>query len=179
MNEMVELTDEEFGYIASHFKVRKFRKHAIICHPGDLVTTEYFVVKGLLKTSVMDDHGKEYILQFAMENWWVSDYNALHSHEPAEFSIACLEDTVLLVLSIADRQKLSAELHKFETFFSLKTTSGFINLQKRVMALLKNDAHSRYKQLFAQYPTLFQRVPKSLIAAYLGVTRETLSRLSL
>lgn len=179
INELVALTDQEYDYIASHFKVRKFKKHAIISQPGDTVIYEYFVLSGLLKTAMTDDNGKEYILQFAMENWWVSDYNALHTHEPAEFTIECLEDTEVLVLTISDRNSLSREMHKFETFFALKTTSGFLHLQKRVMALLKNDAHSRYKQLFAQYPTLFQRVPKSLIASYLGVTRETLSRMSL
>lgn len=177
--ELIELTDSEFEYIASFFQFRKFKKHATIVQPGDVVNYEYFVIKGLLKTFMVDDDGKEHIWQFAMENWWVSDYQAFHTRERASFNIQCLEDAELLYLSLADRNRLCAEMHKFEHFSRMKITSGFLSMQKRVMALLKNDAQSRYRQLLEQYPMLFQRVPKSLIAAYLGVSRETLSRLQI
>jgi hypothetical protein len=66
-----------------------------------------------------------------------------------------------------------------ERFFRVKTTSGYISLQQRVLSLLNQDAHARYRQLYTQYPSLFQRVPKALLAAYLGVSRETLSRFTL
>ncbi|SDM26368.1 Crp/Fnr family transcriptional regulator [Pedobacter antarcticus] len=177
--EFIQLTDEEFEYVCSFFHATKFNKHSLIIQTGDVVDREYFVVKGLLKTFVTDENGKEHILQFAMENWWVSDYQALNTKERAGFNIECLEEVEILYFSLADKNKLCDEMPKIERFFRLKTTSGFLNLQKRVMVLIKNDALSRYKQLYEQYPTLFQRVPKSMIAAYLGVTRETLSRLSI
>ncbi len=176
--EFIRLTDAEFEYVSSFFQTKKFKKHSIIIQSGDIVEYEYFVVNGLLKTSQTDEKGKEYILQFAMENWWVSDYQALITHEPSTFEIECLENVELLYLSFSNKSKLCSEMHNMEYFFRLKATSGFLNLQKRVMALLKNDAQSRYRELFEQYPSLFQRIPKSLVAAYLGVTRETLSRLS-
>jgi CRP-like cAMP-binding protein len=175
--ELVTLTDVEFERISSVYQVKKFKKHSIILQPGDTVNHEYFVLKGLLKTFMTDDSGKEHILQFAMENWWVSDYQAVYTGSRASFTIQCLEDVELLYISYDDRNRLCAEIHAFERFCRLKTTSGFISMQKRVMALLKNDAHARYQQLLEQYPSLFQRVPKSLIAAYIGVSRETLSRL--
>ncbi|BAV05321.1 cAMP-binding domain of CRP or a regulatory subunit of cAMP-dependent protein kinases [Filimonas lacunae] len=177
--EFIELTNAEFDYILSHFQVKKFKKHAIIIQPGDAVYLEYFVEKGLLKTFTIDNDGKEYILQFAMENWWVSDYQAYQTGERAIYTIQCLEDVELLCLSQQDRNKLYEEMPKFERFARLKVTSGFLHTQKRVMALLQNDTLSRYKQLLEQYPSLFQRVPKSMIAAYLGVSRETLSRLQI
>ncbi|UYQ93388.1 Crp/Fnr family transcriptional regulator [Chitinophaga horti] len=177
LEELIELTDAEFEYIASHFQLKRFKKHAILIQPGELVTHEYFVLKGLLKTSATDDDGKEHILQFSMENWWVSDYQAFMTGGRATSTTQCLEDVELLYLSARDRHKLCAEIHKFEHFSRLKVTSGFLHLQRRVMALLSNDAQSRYRQLLEQYPSLFQRVPKSLIAAYIGVSRETLSRL--
>lgn len=179
LEELITVTDDEFGYISSHFKPKKYRKHSIILQPGDNIYHEYFVVKGLLKTALIEENGKEHIWQFAMENWWVSDYEALQQQQPASFSIQCLEDVELLQLSFADRNKLCNTLHKFEHFSRVKLTYGFLNMQKRVMALLKNDAQSRYKQLLDQYPSLTQRVPKALIAAYIGVSRETLSRLQL
>jgi CRP-like cAMP-binding protein len=175
--ELVKLTDAEAEHIGACYHLKKFKKHSIILQPGDTVSHEYFVLKGLLKTFVIDDSGKEHILQFSMENWWVSDYTALHTDGRSSFIIQCLEDVELLYISYADRQRLCDEIHQFERFCRLKITSGFVSMQKRVMALLKNDAQSRYQQLLEQYPTLFQRVPKALIAAYIGVSRETLSRL--
>ena len=177
--ELITLTDTEFEYVSSHFQLKKLKKHSIVIHPGEISRYEYFVVKGLLKTFMVDDSGKEHIWQFAMENWWVSDYHSFHTQEPSSFTVQCLEDVELLCMSSADRNKLCAEMHKFEHFSRLKITSGFLSMQKRVMALLQNDAQSRYKQLLEQYPSLFQRVPKALIAAYIGVSRETLSRLQI
>lgn len=175
--DLIQLTDTEFEYISSHYQVKKFKKHAIILHPGEIVNYEYFVLKGLIKTFMVDNEGKEHIWQFAMEDWWVSDYYAFQTRELSSFTIQCLEDVELLRISYTDRDKLCREMHSMERFSRLKITSGFFSQQKRIMALLQNDAQSRYKQLLDQYPSLFQRVPKALIAAYLGVTRETLSRL--
>jgi len=174
--ESIGLTDEEFGYVCSFFQPAKFSKHAILIQAGAYMEHEYFIVKGLLKTFLVDENGKEHILQFAMENWWVSDYQALNTHERSNFNIQCLEDVEAFYLSVSDKNRLCHEMHKIEHFFRMKTTSGFLSLQKRVIALMKNDALSRYNQLYEQYPTLFQRVTKSMIAAYLGVSRETLSR---
>jgi len=87
-----------------------------------------------------------------------------------------LEDSTLLCLTATNKKKLCDELHKIEHFFRIKTGSGYVSLQQRILSLLNNDARSRYNELLAQYPSLFQRVPKVLIAAYLGVSRETLSR---
>ncbi|HWW40173.1 MAG TPA: Crp/Fnr family transcriptional regulator [Pedobacter sp.] len=177
--EFIQLTNEEFDYVCSFFRYTKFRRHTILIQPGELVEHEYFIIKGLLKTFLVDENGKEHILQFAMENWWVSDYQALNTHERSSFNIQCLEDVEAFYLSLADKNRLCSEMHKMEHFFRMKSTSGFLSLQKRVIALMKNDALSRYNQLYEQYPSLFQRVTKSMIAAYLGVSRETLSRFNI
>ncbi|SFE09119.1 cAMP-binding domain of CRP or a regulatory subunit of cAMP-dependent protein kinases [Chitinophaga sp. CF118] len=174
---LVQLTDAEFEYISSFFQVKQFKKHSIILQPGDIVHYEYFVLKGLIKTFMIDNSGKEHIWQFAMEEWWVSDYYAFQTGGTSSFTVQCLEDVELLCISFADRDKLCLEIHSFERFCRLKITAGFFSQQKRIMALLQNDAQSRYQQLLEQYPSLFQRVPKALIAGYLGVSRETLSRL--
>lgn len=175
--ELIELTDAEFEYVSSHFQLKKFKKHSIILQPGDIVKYEYFILKGLMKTFMLDNAGKEHIWQFAMENWWVSDYYAFHTGGTSSFTIQCLEDVEVLCMTYPDRDKLCLEMHKFERFSRLKITAGFFSQQKRIMALLQNDARFRYLQLLEQYPSLFQRVSKALIASYLGVSRETLSRL--
>lgn len=120
----------------------------------------------------------QHIIQFAMENWWITDYQAYMNHTNATLNIDCIEDVELLSISYWDKQKLCATYHKLEHFFRIKATGGYISLQQRVLTLLHNDAQTRYNKLLVQYPALFQRVPKALIAAYLGVSRETLSRFS-
>jgi CRP-like cAMP-binding protein len=170
------LTDQEFDYILSHFTTKKLKKHQFLIQEDDNVTNDYFVVKGLLKAYHVDKEGKEYIMQFAMEDWWVTDYQAYFSQTKATLNIDCIEEVEILCLSLHNRDKICADLHKIEHFFRRKSNMGYVALQRRILSMLNSNAKERYEQLLLQYPTLFQRVPKTLIASYLGVSRETLSR---
>lgn len=177
INQIVELTDEEFQQVITFFTRRKFKKHQYIIQAGDLATHEHFVLKGIVKTAYIDQQGREHILQFAMEEWWFSDPNAFNNETFATLNADCLEDTETLSISFENKEKLCAQFQKMEYFFRKKYTTGNMALQRRVLALLSHSAAERYKQLIQQYPTLYTRVSKTLIASYLGVTRETLSRL--
>lgn len=172
------LSEAEFEYLLSHFIHRKLKKHQFIVQEGDPVMNDFFVVKGLAKAYHTDQEGKESILQFAMEDWWITDYQAYFGQTNATLNIDCIEDTEVLCLSLHNRDKICAELHKIEHFFRKKSNLGYVALQRRLLSLLNSNAKERYEQLLQQYPSLFQRVPKTLIASYLGVSRETLSRLS-
>lgn len=178
IEEIISLTDVEFDFILSHFERIKKRKHQFLVQEGDFVNKEYWVIKGCLKAYFFDDTGKEHILQFATENWWTSDYEALINKTKAKTSIDCLEDSELLYITGENREKLTLAMHKMERFWATKSKMGRIALQNRILSLLKNSAKERYDLLLEQYPQLFQRLPKKLIASYLGVSRETLSRLS-
>lgn len=173
------LTDQEFDYILSHFTTKKLKKHQFVIQEGDNVTNDYFVVKGLLKAYHVDKEGKEYIMQFAMEDWWITDYHAYFSQTKATLNIDCIEEVEILCLSLHNRDKICADLHKIEHFFRRKSNSGYVALQRRILSMLNSNAKERYEQLLLHYPSLFQRVPKKLIASYLGVSRETLSRFTL
>jgi CRP-like cAMP-binding protein len=173
------LTNEEFDYLLSHFTTKKLKKHQFLLQPGETVISDYYVVTGLLKATYINEDGKEHIMQFAMEDWWITDYQAYFSSTAATLLIDCIEDVELLGISLQNRDKICAELHKIEHFFRKKSSMGYIALQRRILSLLNNNAKERYQQLLQLYPNLFQRVPKTLLAAYLGVSRETLSRLSL
>lgn len=177
LEEIIAVSDEEFDYILSHFKVKKLKRHQFLVQSGDQVTNDHFVVKGLLKAFYTNDEGKEHILQFAMENWWVTDYQAYFRGSDAITNIDCIEASEVLCLSLANREKLCAELQKVEHFFRVKSNMGYIALQRRILSLLDKDAKGRYQELLTNYPSLLQRVPKSTLASYLGVSRETLSRL--
>ena len=162
----------------SHFQPKKFKKHQIIIHEGDNVPYDFFVANGLMKVSRVDIDGKEHIVQFAMENWWITDAQAYHNRAKATLIVDCLEDTDVFALSLENREKLCREMQKMEYFFLKKTTAGYIALQKRILCFISSNAHERYNNLVSLYPGLMQRVSKSMIASYLGVTRETLSRLN-
>lgn len=179
IEEIEPLTDEEFEYIASHFKERRFKKHQFVVQEGMPVPNDFWVVKGCLKAYVIDGNGKEHILQFAMENWWISDYQAHFSEKPASVNIDCIEDCELLSLSLENRRKICREFHKMDRFFSIKFNMGYVRLQQRILSLLKQNAEERYRTLLKEQPKLIQRVPKKYLAAYLGLSRETLSRLDL
>lgn len=178
INQIVRLSDEEFQHAIAFFSRRKFKKHQYIIQAGDSGTQEYFVLQGIVKSAYTDEQGREHILQFAMEEWWFSDPNAFNNEIPATLNVDCLEDTETLSISFENKERLCAESKKMEYFFRKKYTTGNIALQKRVLALLCNSAAERYNQLLNQYPLLPKRVSKTLLASYLGVTRETLSRLS-
>lgn len=172
-----QLTDEQFDYLFSHFKPLSFKKGQAIISEGDKVENEYFVVSGCLKAFFINDEIKMYILQFAMPTWWTSDYGALYNHTRATISVDCISDAEVLCLSNENREKLCREIHQVEHFFRWRTNRGYLASQKRLLSFMNNDTKARYEELLALYPQLYNLVPKHLIAAYLGVSRETLSRL--
>lgn len=171
------LTDQEFDYFFSHFKLQSYTRGQTIITEGDKVESEYFVVDGCLKSFYINDDMKMFVLQFAMSTWWASDYNALYSGEKAKINVDCLTNAEVLCLSNIDREKLCREIHQVEHFFRWRTNKGYVAAQRRLLSHMNNDAKQRYEELMNQYPALYNMVPKHLIAAYLGVSRETLSRL--
>jgi CRP-like cAMP-binding protein len=171
------LTDEQFEYFFSHFKYRSFKKGQAIITAGEHVDCEYFVLSGCLKSFYINDDIKMFILQFAMSTWWASDFDALYTHTKATINVDCILDSEVLYISNDDREKVCREIHEIEHFFRWRTNKGYVAAQKRLLSFMNNDAKARYEELLHQYPALYNIVPKHLIAAYLGVSRETLSRL--
>lgn len=178
IEKIIPLTDDEFAFVSSHFSIKKFKKHQFLIQKGDDVKYAYFVISGLLKLVYNDDSEKEHVVSFAMEDWWESDYYAFFTQNEATMSLICLEDTEVLCFSLEDYKKLCDGLQKMERFFLEKANFGFLSSQRRILAWMTSNSKERYEQFLKQYPSLTQRIPKSLIASYLGVSRETLSRLS-
>lgn len=174
---LASLTDDEFDYFYSFFKPESYKKGQAIIAEGDKVQCEYFVIEGCLKSFYINDDVKMFILQFAMPTWWASDYGALYNGTKATINVDCITDAEVLCLSNADREELCKKIHAVEHLFRWRTNKGYVASQKRLLSLMNNDAKHRYEELMAQYPQLYNIVPKHLIAAYLGVSRETLSRL--
>lgn len=178
IEKVIPLTDAEFELISKHFTVRTFRKHQFLVQAGEKVRYNYYVISGLLKLVYTDATMKQHILAFAMEDWWDSDFQAYYTQTEATLSLECIENTEVLCLSLENYNSLRSALPKVEHFFLEKVTLGFLAAQRRILSLLTTSAKERYEHLAIQYPALLQRVPKTQLAAYLGVSRETLSRLA-
>jgi CRP-like cAMP-binding protein len=178
IEKIVPITDDEFGLVSSYFTVKSYKKREFLIQKGERVKYSYFVLSGLLMLVHNDELGKEHIVSFAMEDWWESDFLAFHSQGRASMSLQCLEDTNVLCLTLEGYQILCASLQKMQHFFLTKANAGHIASQQRILSFLTSGAKERYEQLLKRYPSLLQRVPKTLLASYLGVSRETLSRLS-
>ena len=174
---IVELTEEEFLLVKKHFVYEKYQKNEIIFSEGEKVKNVYFVLSGLLKLVYTDENVKQHIISFAMEDWWETDFQAYYTKSNASFSLVCLEDTQVFCLSLEDFENLCNSLQKMERFFLRKSIAGHIGSERRILSFLTSGAKARYEQLIIQNPSLLQRISKLQLASYLGVSRETLSRL--
>lgn len=177
IEEITPVTDEEFDYISTFFTQKKVRKHQYLIQEGDAVTSEYWIIKGVFRAFYVDFDGKEHIMQFALENWWISDYNGFFTGAGAKINIICMEEAEVVCLTMLAREKLASEMHKIEHFFRTKLQRGFAAQHRRIISLLSNNPKKRYEEFAAMYPSIMQKIPKKYIAEYLGVSRETLSRL--
>lgn len=177
IEQIISLTDQEFEYIKTFFTTKRVRKGQYLVHEGDEVKYEYLVLSGIYRVFYINEEGKEHIMQFAVENWWMSDYTAFFKQQPANTFVECLVEGEVLFSTLQAREKLSADLHKMEHFYRVKLTNGYVALQQRIKLLLSSTPLQRYEEFSKLYPHLLQQIPKKLIAEYLGVSRETLSRL--
>lgn len=177
IEEISPLTDEEFEYVKGFFTMRNVRKHQYLLQDGDEARHEYWIAKGIFRVFYIDKEGKEHIVQFAQQNWWMSDYGAYFKQSKTRMHIECMESGEVFATTLQAREKLAAHHHKMEHFFRMKLTNGYVSQQRRIMSLLSSSPQERYEEFADLYPNIMQKIPKKYIAEYLGVSRETLSRL--
>ncbi|WP_439487438.1 Crp/Fnr family transcriptional regulator [Algoriphagus sp.] len=177
IEEVSPISQMEFDHIKTFFTLKRVRKNQFLIHEGDEVKYEYLVLSGIYKVFYVDEQGKESIVQFAQKNWWMSDYSAFFKQKDATMFIECIEAGEVVFTTLQGREQLSADLQKMEHFYRVKLTNGYVALQERIKLLLSSTPKQRYEEFSKLYPNLLQRIPKKYIAEYLGVSRETLSRL--
>lgn len=169
------LKENEFLEIKGLFHYKKYKKGEFIINVNFEVKNVYFIQSGLVKLSYYDDE-KEFILSFAYENWWETDFSAFYNQTKSSLTLQCIEDTETYSLSLDDFLKILGK-YNLSNYFLDKSIKGHIASQNRILSLLKDSPKERYEQFQNLYPSLLQRIPKSVLALYLGVSRETLSRL--
>lgn len=175
--QLPEASAEQLTAIEALFEPRPLARHAVLLRAGEVARVGAFVARGCLRSFVVDEKGKEHIVQFAPENWWISDQNSLSRQEPAQFSIDAVEDSEVLLFDATFFRKLSQLTPAFTEFFHRLLQNNVRTLQRRLVLTLSAPAEQRYVDFLHTYPTLARRLPQRMIASYLGVTPESLSRI--
>jgi CRP-like cAMP-binding protein len=175
--EKVTLTLDEQEIIKSNFIPKKLRKKQFLLQAGDVCNRITFVGKGVLYTYSTDEKGNQHIIQFAFEGWWITNLYSYFTKEPSILNIEVLEECQLLQLSRENEEILFKKVPAFETFQRITYQHAFVALQRRVQSMLELSTEEKYNRLIEKYPHIAMRIPLNLIASYLGVTPETLSRI--
>lgn len=175
-SEIIDLSGEEFEYAKTLFIPKKLKKKRILIEAGEICKYTVFVEKGLLRSFKADDKGNEYILQFALSGWWTADLYSFLTNEPTLYNIEALEDSELLMITKPSWDLLLEKVPAFERYFRVLIQNNLINTQRRLMSSFTETAEEKYLKLLKEFPDILQRVPQHMIASYLGITRETLSR---
>jgi CRP-like cAMP-binding protein len=176
-NKYVTLTQEEINVIDSLFSFRSFRKRQYLLQEGEINRHETFIVKGVTRTYEVDEKGQEHIVQFGLEDWWVGDLYSFLTETPSKYNIDCLEETQVFQITKPNLETLYEKVPKMERHFRIIIQNAFIASTNRVASSLVKSAADRYLDFIAQYPQIERRVPNHQIAAYLGITPQSLSRI--
>lgn len=176
IHQRVSLTEEEWEQFKTNFIPKKMRKRQFLLQEGDVSSRLAFIEKGALYSYSTDKKGNQHVLQFGFEGWWISDLNSFITKEPSSLNIEVLEDAELLLLDEAQYKILLKELPGFETYLRSLFQNALVNLQRRIENTLGLTAEEKYARFLNHYPHCLNRVPQHLIASYLGVSPETLSR---
>ena len=174
---LVPLGDEELSTVTAAYSPQRVSRKDMLQQAGEVNDHEWFVVKGCLRTFFIDEKGKEVTLSFAPEGWWVGDLASFSQRMPSRFFIQALEDTELLAIRSADKERLFTEVPKLERAFRLAVQRHLSALQDRFVNVLASPAEVCYTDFPQKYPGLSERIPQQLIASYVGITPEFLSKL--
>lgn len=173
----VSFSEEEFALFNSLLEYKKVPKKTILLHEGEKCNFEAFVIKGCVRKYYIDANGFEVILQFAIEDAWVSDISfSIYETKPSQLYIETLEDCEFLMFTPESKEELFAKAPRFERAFRILMQRNLAATQNRLFHTISQTATEKYLEFLELYPTIPQRVPQHYIASYLGISPEFLSK---
>jgi len=172
---LLPLNEEEKSIVEEAFKERRVKRRQFILQEGDICKHHTFVVEGCFRMYMVDEKGKEHNLQFAIENWWITDIGSFYSEEPSRLYIEALENSIVLQLKKEDQIKLFDNNPTFNRIFRVLTENALVSAQRRILQNISSTAEERYLDFLKRHPHFFNRISNVQIASYLGVTPEFLS----
>jgi len=177
INEKVALSDQDIALMSNFFVPKKLRKRQYLLQEGDVCKSIAFVSKGLLRTYNVDEKGDEHMSVFGWEGWWISDFNSFLTGVPAVFNIDAIEDSELLLLSRENYEAITLAIPIMDRYFRILYQNSIITKERRLMSSVTDTAEEKYLRLSNSNPEIIERIPQNLIASYLGIAPETLSRI--
>lgn len=172
-----ELSQAEINLLNGVFKPLKLSKREILHSPHIRATEKYFVAKGCLRSYFVNDKGVEQILQFAIENWWIGDYESLESHSESSIFIDTVEDSEILVLKMKDEEMLFNKIPNLERYFRIILQRERTAHLTKIRYTFEFSREEAYVHLVKHFPQFVERVPDYMIASYLNLTPEYLSKI--
>lgn len=170
------VTEEQIKELKKFLVSKKIQKGSVLLSKGETCKHSFFVEKGLLRFYSIDKEGKEHIVQFAPENWFITDRGSVFFNEPSDYYIDAFEDSQVVVI---DEKFMKAALEispQFREYNETILQNHIRHLQNRINLLIGATAEERYLNFIKLYPDLSLRVPQWMIASFLGITPESLSR---
>ena len=173
----ISFSKEDVDFVNAKFERIFLKKGDFLLQPNIHATNQYYVLNGCLRSFFVNSLGKDHTTQFAIEDWWISDYTSFFTSEKAVMSIECIQDAEIYKLSREDMNILCKAIPEIETFYRMKMEKAFASFQKRILDYLSLSATERYLGFLKSYPKIEQCVKNYHIASYLGITTESLSRI--
>ena len=172
-----KLTDAEFEKLSDWFVPIQLENKMQFVREKKVCRNLYYVDSGATHTYIIDKKGEVHTVQFGFEGYWIGDMYSFFSGNPAIFNVESLETTKLFAMTHADFEKACEQIPKFEIFFRILVQNGYLGSLQRIAKSFSEDAEQRYLSLIKNNPDLPQRVPQYLIASYLGIKPQSLSRI--
>lgn len=172
-----KLTDDEQQVIMAAFHHKRILKRHYFLREGDVCKYIGFIAKGSARMFAVDEKGHEHIIGFGLESWWISDQESLVNLTPSPYYIEMLEDSELLLITLSGARELRLKSRCFNLAVSVLDKIHAIAMQKRIHAAIGMTAEEKYCDLSVTYPEIIDRFPINMIASYLGLSPETLSRI--
>jgi CRP-like cAMP-binding protein len=170
--------DQEFyDKMSKRIELKQYKKGTLLQKKGDTIGHLYFVKKGILRSFCLDEKGKEHNFMFASEGWLMSDIESQSHNAPSELYIDVLEDCEVEVLNQSTAEELFNSKKLIDHLGNQRLLRRLGVLQRRVIMLMSASALERYNHFLETYPDLVQRIPQKMIASYLGITPEGLSKI--
>jgi CRP/FNR family cyclic AMP-dependent transcriptional regulator len=171
-----DFTPAEIEYFNTILQYKKVPKKTLLLQEGEICTFEAYILKGCLRKYYINENGFEVIVQFAVEDWWISDIASFHEKKPSKLFIETLEDCELLILTSETKEKLLHKVPKFERIFRLLIQRNLSAMQNRLIYTITKTAQEKYLEFIKLYPSIPQRVAQHYIASHLGISSEFLSK---
>ena len=172
----IDLSSDAEEHIHSIATERQVSKGDVLIQEGQMVNKTYFVMNGSLRSFCTDQEGKEHTLQFAIKDWWISDFTAIYNRVPASLTVECIADSTVIEFNARELEEIYDRFPAFEPYQRKNLQRHIVSLNKRILNQMQLTALARYQLFLEQYPDIEQSISNYHIASYLGMTQQSLSR---